>query len=110
VYSFAGEGTLHVARQDHRAFPVRRGFTMGVKECAWCGEEITGEGIKYNKLLFCSEECCDDYQDDLAAKDDDLDDLDDELSEEDLKELDFEDSDFPDDDSDDRSAYEGDDL
>ena len=83
---------------------------MSIKECAWCGEEIANEGIKYNKLLFCSEECCDDYQDDVASKDDDLDDMEDDFAEGDIKELDFEEDGFLDDDGDDSAGYDKDDF
>ena len=73
---------------------------MSIKECTWCGQEITGGGIKYSKMLFCSDECRDDYQDDVATKGDDLDDLDTGFDGTELDELDFESSDFLDDEMD----------
>ena len=74
---------------------------MDVKVCRQCGAEIDGEGITYRDLVFCSDECCDEFEDqfvdeeepDLAnLNDDDItpddlgyrdDDLDDELLDDD---------------------------
>ncbi|MFH1843174.1 MAG: hypothetical protein ABIF77_08190 [bacterium] len=38
---------------------------MSVVHCTWCGAEITEEGVGYKGRLFCSDECCEQYQDDL---------------------------------------------
>jgi hypothetical protein len=65
---------------------------MSGGECAWCGEEITGEGVRSKKLVFCSAECCEEYQEDLARNlKSEADDLDEDLDSEDLEEFDFDD-------------------
>jgi len=38
---------------------------MNVDHCTWCGAEITAEGVGYKSRLFCSDECCEEYQNDL---------------------------------------------
>ena len=67
---------------------------MSVDECAWCSEEITGESVRFKNLVFCSAECCEEYQEDLARDDEpEPGDLDDDLSDEDLEDYDFDDDD-----------------
>jgi hypothetical protein len=67
---------------------------MSVDECAWCSAEITGESVRFKNLVFCSAECCEEYQEDLASDDEpDPGDLEGELSDEDLEDYDFDDDD-----------------
>jgi hypothetical protein len=69
--------------------------------CFHCGAVIDGEGIEHRGKIFCSDECCDAYEEDLTNNGGpDLDDLD----EDDLDEDDY---DFDDDDGDDN--YDDDD-
>ncbi len=35
---------------------------MDFRVCAQCGKEIEGEGIFFHKRYFCSDECCDEYE------------------------------------------------
>lgn len=39
--------------------------------CAYCGEEIVGEGIHHNDNVFCSQECLDAYEEELLFMDED---------------------------------------
>jgi hypothetical protein len=32
--------------------------------CAYCGDEIEGEGVRQGELTFCSQECLDAYNED----------------------------------------------
>lgn len=67
---------------------------MSGGECAWCGEEITGQGVRSKKLVFCSAECREEYEEDLAGNlKSEADDLDEDLDGEDLEEFDFDDED-----------------
>ena len=78
---------------------------MDFNSCSRCGSEIEGKGILFRKRNFCSDECCEEFEEDFQTKgepqvddlgDDDTDDLDDD----DLgfEEGDDEDDDFLDDD------------
>jgi hypothetical protein len=66
--------------------------TMSRDRCAYCGAEINEASVEFRGLFFCSDECCEDYEDnltingepnpeELAAN---------ELEEVDLEEVDFE--------------------
>ena len=55
---------------------------MELLTCTQCGAEIDGEGIRHRRRLFCSDECCETFEDgfldhggpdaeDLAEEDDD---------------------------------------
>lgn len=58
---------------------------MEPRICDQCGQEIEEGGIRHRRRLFCSDECCEEFEDafmsngepdDLDLDDDDLDDLD----------------------------------
>jgi hypothetical protein len=84
---------------------------MSLKECAWCGEDIAGDGVKFSKMVFCSVECRDDYQDDLASQDDsELEDVDEGFDEAALEDLDLEDEDYIEDEEDEGDLVEDDDF
>ncbi|MCP4292915.1 MAG: hypothetical protein GY780_13905 [bacterium] len=56
-------------------------------ECTECGAEIEETGVQYRGLSFCSDDCCEEYeQKQLDSDEPDLEDLDDE--EDDLENLD----------------------
>jgi hypothetical protein len=38
-----------------------------MSECSWCGDEITGKGVRFKGMLFCSEECRDEWEDDMES-------------------------------------------
>ena len=71
---------------------------MEFKSCAQCGTEIEGKGISFRSHAFCSDECCEEFEAEFAAKggpdDDDLDedDFDEDFDEDDFDE-DFEEED-----------------
>ncbi len=35
---------------------------MDFRVCTRCGKEIEGEGILFHKKYFCSDECCEEYE------------------------------------------------
>ena len=44
--------------------------------CAHCDQEFEGKGVNRHGKLFCSTECCDDFELDLSSEEDpDLEDL-----------------------------------
>lgn len=53
------------------------------KVCTQCGAEIEDSGIQFRGQVFCSDECCEEYETDFQAKDepeiDELDPDDDEI-------------------------------
>ena len=50
---------------------------MDITECAWCSIEIENGGLPHKGVLFCSQECLDDWDEDtLTEVDIDLDGLD----------------------------------
>lgn len=59
---------------------LERDEAMDVEVCAQCGNEIEGKGVKFRDRIFCSDACCDEFEEELAAEDalelDELDDLD----------------------------------
>ena len=47
-----------------------------ISECAWCGAEIEDGGLPYKNMMFCSEDCKADWDDDnVDVANLDLDDL-----------------------------------
>ncbi len=79
---------------------------MDFSVCAQCGAEIESKGIHFRNNVFCSDECCEEYETEFAAKDEPvIDELVDEDSEsedldEDLGYRDGDESDSLDDDDD----------
>lgn len=70
--------------------------------CAQCGSEIEGKPVTFRGRWFCSDDCCETFDQDFALKGEPgADDLDDEL------EADFED-DFDEDDFDEDLGYKDD--
>ncbi len=61
-----------------------------MSECSWCGDDITGKGLRFKGLLFCSEECRDEWEEDLESSEDE------EFDEEFDEELEDEDYDYDD--------------
>ncbi len=62
---------------------------MDFSVCAQCGIEIEGKGIHFRNKVFCSDECCEEFEEAFSSSDEpdmeDLgEDLDDDFSEEDL--------------------------
>ena len=52
---------------------------METRTCTYCGVVIEAAGIDYRNHLFCSDECCEAFEDELLVRAaPDLDDLDDE--------------------------------
>jgi hypothetical protein len=75
--------------------------------CFHCGGAVEGDGIEHRGKVFCSDECCDEFEDELTTNGEpDPDDLDDEDFEVDDLEFDEDaenfDEDYDDDDLDDR--------
>ncbi len=66
---------------------------MKPDSCAHCGDEVGESGVEYKSRFFCSDECCEEYEDNLItngepdAKD---------LTEAGLEDVDFADIDFDD--------------
>ena len=79
---------------------------MDFSVCAQCGAEIESKGIHFRNHVFCSDECCEEYETEFADKDEPvIDELVDEDSEsedldEDLGYRDGDESDSLDDDDD----------
>ncbi len=79
---------------------------MDFSVCTQCGAEIESKGIHFRNHVFCSDECCEEYETEFADKDEPvIDELVDEDSEtedldEDLGYRDGDDSDSLDDDDD----------
>jgi hypothetical protein len=42
---------------------------MDFSVCTQCGVEIESKGIHFRNLVFCSDECCEDYEAEFADKD-----------------------------------------
>jgi len=42
---------------------------MDFSVCAQCGVEIESKGIHFRNHVFCSDECCEDYEAEFADKD-----------------------------------------
>ena len=38
---------------------------MELLTCTYCGAEIEGEGIRHRRRLFCSDECCEAFEDEF---------------------------------------------
>ena len=52
---------------------------METRICTYCGAEMENEGIRHRNRLFCSDECCEAFEDEfLVHGEPDLADLDDE--------------------------------
>jgi hypothetical protein len=78
---------------------------MEFKSCAKCGMEIEGKGITFRGNVFCTDECCEEFEAEFAVKGGpDEDDLD----EDDFDE-DFDEDDFDEDDDEDDLGYRDDD-
>ena len=71
---------------------------MDFSVCAQCGVEIENKGIHFRNHVFCSDECCEDYEAVFADKDEPVID---ELLDDDLVTADLDDEDL---------GYRGDDL
>ncbi len=41
---------------------------MDFSNCAQCGVEIENKGIHFRNRVFCSDECCEDFESAFAAK------------------------------------------
>jgi hypothetical protein len=62
-------------------------------QCFQCGADIDGEGIEHRGKVFCSDECCEEFEDELTVNGaPDLDELEDEEAYD--EEDDFDDDDF----------------
>ena len=83
---------------------------MKQDQCAFCGAEINEAGVEFRGLLFCSDECCEDYEDDLTVNGEpNPDELDpDELEDMDLDGGDFEEDELSDNDYDYEDDYNDD--
>jgi len=68
---------------------------MDFTNCAQCGKAIESKGIQYRGRLFCSDECCEEFEVERADRGDpDSDDLaDDDLAEEDFGAVDLDEGD-----------------
>lgn len=42
---------------------------MDFKVCSQCGKEIEGAGVLFRENVFCGDECCDEFEEELSAKD-----------------------------------------
>ena len=42
---------------------------MDIKVCIQCGKEIDGSGILFRNQVFCGDACCDEFEEELSAKD-----------------------------------------
>ncbi len=81
---------------------------MKQDQCAFCGAEINEAGVEFRGLFFCSDECCEDYEDNVTVNGgpnpdeldpDDLEDM--ELDGVDFEEDELSDNDYEDDYNDD---------
>jgi len=43
---------------------------MSSSECAWCSQDIDDGGILFKGLVFCSEDCRSEYEEDTLTADD----------------------------------------
>jgi hypothetical protein len=68
--------------------------TMRRDRCEYCGAELDEIGIEYRGRFFCSDECCEEYEQNLAAngEPDPA-----ELKDENVEEMDFLESEFTED-------------
>ncbi len=41
---------------------------MDFKTCSQCGIEIEGKGIHFRDRVFCSDECCEEFEVEFAAR------------------------------------------
>ena len=77
---------------------------MELTVCHQCSAEIEGKGIHFRGYVFCSDECCEEFEEAFADREEpDLDDLEDDISAAD-------DLGYRDDDFDDADDFENDDL
>ncbi len=54
---------------------------MDFNVCFQCGSEIEGKGIHYRNRVFCSDECCEEFEEEFIARGEpDLEELDEELA------------------------------
>ncbi len=69
---------------------------MDFHVCARCGQEIEGMGIHFRKGVFCSDECCEEFEAELSEKiEPDLDNLEvDDFDDDDDDDLGFDDDDI----------------
>jgi hypothetical protein len=52
---------------------------MDFNVCAQCGIEIEDKGIHYRGQVFCSDECCEEFEEEFSSSDEpDIEDLDEE--------------------------------
>jgi len=73
---------------------------MDRDRCAYCGAEISEAGVEFRGLFFCSDECCEDYEDNLTVNGEPNPDelaMDDDLEDVDLEDVDFEEDEVSDD-------------
>ena len=78
--------------------------------CSQCGGDIEGAGIKHRARVFCSDECCETFEEAFLTKGAPaLDDLGDEELELDDEEIDLEDDEFEDEDLEDDDLESDDD-
>lgn len=42
---------------------------MDFKQCSQCGKEVEGNGVLFRDKVFCSDECCDEFEEDVSTKD-----------------------------------------
>lgn len=80
---------------------------MDFSVCTQCSLEIEGKGIHYRDHVFCSDECCEEFDEELVKSGEpDLDELDEEIDE------DFDDDDlgYQDDDPDTEDDFLDDDF
>jgi len=83
---------------------------MKEDQCAYCGAEINEAGVEFRGLFFCSDECCEDYEDNLTVNGEpNPDELDtDDLADLELDDGDFEEDELSDNDYDCEDNYHGD--
>lgn len=55
---------------------------MDFSVCSQCGIEIEGKGIHFRDRVFCSDECCEEFEEEFVTRGEpDIDDLDEDLTE-----------------------------
>jgi hypothetical protein len=55
---------------------------MEFSVCSQCGSEIEGKGIHFRDRSFCSDECCDEFEEEFVASGEpDLDELEEDIDE-----------------------------